>query len=99
MLLYVTLVLNKTLRSDIIEEMFDTVTAILRDRYGVSLHVHKLYDDLLEHPRLIINDYDPVVLTEIPPLETLLRVLLAIDRITELSIVKGVENTVSESNV
>lgn len=98
-MLYITLILNKTLRSEILSDLFDTITAILRDQYGVSLHIRRVYDDSVEQPRFIVNDYEPVILNDIPPIETLLKVLLAIDRVSELPINNNVESNYSENQV
>lgn len=98
-LLHVTLVLNRNTRSELIGELFETLVHILRDRYGVSISLRRVYNDTVDHPRMIVNDYEPVVLSEIPPLEALLKVLLAIDKVSELTLINGVENAYSENSI
>lgn len=98
-LLYITLILNRNTVSELVEELFETLIHILRERYGVSVFIRKVYDNSIEYPRLIVNDYEPVVINEPPPLEVLLKVLLAIDKFNELTITNGVENAYSESFV
>ncbi|MEM0380471.1 MAG: hypothetical protein QXJ42_05355 [Desulfurococcaceae archaeon] len=95
--LRVTLILNSDEYSSIIREIIEYAVDLIREKYGFKVLYKRVIDSNLEFPLLLINEFEPIVFTEIPSLDSIVKLLFVClkTRIDETIGSSNLDNTVS----